>query len=59
MQNVNATSIVPPTIVLRSSVRKAFAMFYFRMRIILGLLKEIHSLNQLSTVIRRFFDVFR
>ena len=44
---------------MRRLMRKAFAMFYFRMRIILGLLKEIHSLNQLSTVIRRFFDVFR
>ena len=44
---------------MRRLMRKAFARFYFRMRIILGLLKEIHSLSQLNTVIRRFFDVFR
>ena len=44
---------------LRSLMRKAFARFYFRLPIILGLLKEIHSLSQLSTIIRRFIDVFR
>jgi len=44
---------------MRSLMRKAFAKFYFRLRIILGLLGEIHSFSQLRTVIRRFFDVFR
>jgi radical SAM superfamily enzyme YgiQ (UPF0313 family) len=44
---------------LRRMMRKAFAKFYFRPLIIKGLLKEIHSLNQLRTILRRFFDVFR
>jgi radical SAM superfamily enzyme YgiQ (UPF0313 family) len=44
---------------LRNLMRKAFARFYFRLPIIRGLLKEIHSTSQLRTIIRRFFDVFR
>lgn len=44
---------------LRRLMRRAFAKFYFRLPIIKGLLKEIHSLSQLRTIIRRFFDVFR
>lgn len=44
---------------LRGMMRKAFANFYFRPLIIKGLLKEIHSLSQLRTILRRFFDVFR
>jgi radical SAM superfamily enzyme YgiQ (UPF0313 family) len=44
---------------LRRMMRKAFAKFYFRPLIIKGLLKEIHSLSQLRTILRRFFDVFR
>ncbi|MBN1364056.1 MAG: cobalamin-dependent protein [Syntrophaceae bacterium] len=44
---------------MRCLMKKAFARFYFRLPIILGLLKEIHSLRQLQTIIRRFFDIFR
>ncbi len=44
---------------LRKLMRKAFAKFYFRPSVIFGLLKEIHSLSQLRTVVRRVFDVFR
>ena len=44
---------------MRSLMKQAFARFYFRFSIILGLLKEIHSLSQFRTVVRRFFDVFR
>jgi radical SAM superfamily enzyme YgiQ (UPF0313 family) len=44
---------------LRRMMKKAFARFYFRPSIILGLLREIHSISQLRTIIRRFFDVFR
>ncbi|MDI6742793.1 MAG: radical SAM protein [Smithella sp.] len=48
-----------PSKALRRMMRKAFAKFYFRPLIIKGLLKEIHSLSQLRTILRRFFDVFR
>jgi radical SAM superfamily enzyme YgiQ (UPF0313 family) len=44
---------------MRRLMRKAFAAFYFRPRILWGLLKEIHSPGQFRTVVRRFFDVFR
>jgi len=44
---------------LRSLMKKAFARFYFRLPILAGLAKEIHSLNQFRTIIRRFFDIFR
>lgn len=44
---------------LRRLMKRAFAAFYFRPHILFGLLKEIHSMSQLRTVIRRFFDVFR
>ncbi|MCX5848258.1 MAG: radical SAM protein [Deltaproteobacteria bacterium] len=44
---------------MRSLMKQAFARFYFRLSIISGLLKEIHSLSQFRTVVRRFFDVFR
>lgn len=44
---------------LRKLMRRAFAKFYFRLPIILGLLKEIHSLSQLKTVIFRVFAIFR
>jgi radical SAM superfamily enzyme YgiQ (UPF0313 family) len=44
---------------LRKIMRKAFARFYFRLPVILGLLGEIHSLGQSRTIIRRVFDVFR
>ena len=44
---------------LRKIMKRAFAKFYFRLPVILRLLKEIHSLSQLRTVIRRTFDVFR
>lgn len=44
---------------VRKYMRKSFVKFYFRLPIILGLLKEIHSLSQLRTVIYRIFDSFR
>lgn len=44
---------------LRKFMKMAFAKFYFRPRIILSLLKEIHSLSQLRTVALRVFDSFR
>jgi len=44
---------------LKKNIRKAFAKFYFRPLIIIGLLKEIHSFNQLKIVILRVFDIFR
>lgn len=44
---------------LRGLRRKAYAKFYFRLPIIWGLLKEIHSIDQLKTAIFRAFDSFR
>ncbi len=44
---------------MRALMRKAFARFYFRLFIIVGLIREINSFSQLRTVMRRFFDVFR
>jgi radical SAM superfamily enzyme YgiQ (UPF0313 family) len=44
---------------MRTLMKKAFARFYFRLHIMLGLFKEIHSLSQFRTVVRRFFDIFR
>jgi len=44
---------------VRRLMKKAFAAFYFRPRILFGLLNEIHSMGQLRTAIRRFFDIFR
>lgn len=44
---------------VRRLMKKAFAAFYFRPHILFGLLNEIHSMGQLRSVIRRFFDVFR
>jgi len=43
---------------MRNLMRRAFVKFYFRLPILLGLLKEIHSLSQFRTVCRRIFDVF-
>jgi anaerobic magnesium-protoporphyrin IX monomethyl ester cyclase len=44
---------------LRGMMRQGFLRFYFRPRIILDLLKEIHSFSQLMVVLRRMKDVFK
>jgi radical SAM superfamily enzyme YgiQ (UPF0313 family) len=42
----------------RFIVKTSFLKFYFRPRIILGLLKEINSWNQFKTVIKRAIQTF-
>jgi radical SAM superfamily enzyme YgiQ (UPF0313 family) len=43
---------------LRWVMKKAFWRFYMRKKIILLLLKEIHSIGQLKTIYRRVLDIF-
>lgn len=44
---------------LKQFTKKAIAKFYFRLPVILGALKEIHSPRQLQTVLSRAVDAFR
>ncbi len=49
---------LPPRQV-RSLMKKASLKFYLRPRILIGLLREIHSLSQVKTVFMRAVDTFR
>jgi radical SAM superfamily enzyme YgiQ (UPF0313 family) len=58
----NAIIYSPPGITprqLKSILKRAFYRFYFRPKIIMNLLKEIHSFNQLKFVFARFVDIFK
>ena len=44
---------------LNNILKTAFRKFYFRPRIILNLIKEIHSINQFKFVLKRVFDIFK
>jgi anaerobic magnesium-protoporphyrin IX monomethyl ester cyclase len=58
----NAITYSPPGISLKQLhkiLKSAFYRFYFRPRIIINLLKEIHSFNQFKFVLARFIDIFK
>ncbi|MDD3521014.1 MAG: radical SAM protein [Actinomycetota bacterium] len=58
----NAIIYSPPGIPqeeLHKILKSAFYKFYFRPRIIINLLKEIHSFNQFKFVFARFIDIFK
>jgi radical SAM superfamily enzyme YgiQ (UPF0313 family) len=44
---------------LSAIIKKGFFKFYFRPRIIFGLIKEIHSFKQFWAVLKRVFDIFK
>ncbi|HAX17388.1 MAG TPA: hypothetical protein DCY00_02175 [Actinobacteria bacterium] len=58
----NAIIYSPPGISpeqLHKILKSAFYKFYFRPKIIINLLKEIHSFNQFKFVLARFIDIFK
>lgn len=58
----NRVVYAPPGItpaILRAVMRKGFRKFYFRPKIIFGLLREIHSVEQFRTILKRVSDIFR
>lgn len=58
----NAITYSPPGITpeqLHKILKSAFYRFYFRPKIIINLLKEIHSFNQFKFVLARFIDIFK
>lgn len=44
---------------LHAVMKKGFSRFYFRPRIMWGLVKEIHSFEQFMVVLKRVFDIFK
>lgn len=44
---------------LRAAMKKGFSRFYFRPKIMLGLLREIHSFQQFKIVLQRVVDIFQ